>query len=196
MTDAFTRFDDADVRDLVAEFPLAWVAARDPGSSPGEASLLPLLGEYDATGRLVALLGHLGRHNPLHARLAASPGATILFNGPHGYISPAQARLRDWGPTWNYAQLAIAADIVFEPDGAHEAIAALVDAMEGDGWSSAELGDRYAGMAGAIVAFRARVTAVTGRFKLGQDEGRPVFDAIVRNHPDAALVRWMRRFDR
>ena len=132
--------------------------------------------------------------------LSAQPAATILFNGPHGYVSPAQAGLRDWGPTWNYAQLTIAADVVFEPDGAHEALAALVDAMEGPkesgAWSSAELGDRYAGMANAIVAFRAHVTAVAGRFKLGQDERRPVLDAILRNHPDGALVRWMRRFDR
>lgn len=200
VTDAFTRFDDADIRDLVAEFPLAWIVARDPSSDPAAASLLPLLGEYDETGRLVRLLGHLGRRNPLYAQLTERPAATILFNGPHGYVSPAQAGLRDWGPTWNYAQLTVAADVVFEPADTDDALAALVEAMEGPkengAWSSAELGDRYAGMAGAIVAFRAHVTAIAGRFKLGQDERRPVFDAILRNHPDVALVRWMRRFDR
>lgn len=200
VTNAFARFDDADVLALVAEFPLAWIVARGASSDPAEASLLPLLGEYDEAGRLVRLLGHLGRRNPLYALLSARPAATILFNGPHGYVSPAQAEWRDWGPTWNYAQLTVAADILFEPDGADAALTALVEAMEGPtddgGWSSAELGGRYAGMAGAIVAFRAHVTAVAGRFKLGQDERRPVFDAIVRNHPDAALVRWMRRFDR
>lgn len=192
MTDLFGRFDAADVRDLIGEYPLAWVVAR--GSS--EASLLPLLGEYDEGGGLVRLLGHLGRRNPLYMRLRKAAAATILFTGPQGYVSPDHAGLRDWGPTWNYAQLTIAADIVFEPERSDEALAALVGAMEGDRWSSAELGERYAGMTGAIIGFRAHVTALEGRFKLGQDERRLVFEAILAHHPDAALVRWMRRFDR
>ena len=192
MTERFSQFEAADVRDLIAEYPLAWVVAR----GTAEASLLPLLGEYDEAGGLVRLLGHLGRRNPLHARLREASAATILFNGPQGYVSPDHAGLRDWGPTWNYAQLTIAADVVFEPERTEEALATLVSAMEGDRWSSAELGDRYAGMTGAIIGFRAHVATLDGRFKLGQDERRPVLDAILRNHPDAALVRWMRRFDR
>lgn len=192
VTAAFERFTDADVRELLAAFPLAWVVAGDTA----EASLLPLLGEYDASGRLVSLLGHMARRNPLFARLSDAPGATILVNGPQGYISPDHAERRDWGPTWNYAQLVIAAEIGFVPDESEAALAALVQAMEGDRWSHRELGQRYAGMAGAIVGFRARVIHVSGRFKLGQDEAPAVFDAICRNHPDMVLVRWMQRFRR
>lgn len=185
----FDQFTDADVRDLIAQYPLAWVTAPS-----GEASLLPLLGEYDAGGRLVRLLGHLARRNPLHARLAADPYATILITGPSGYVSPVQAERRDWGPTWNYAQVVIRADIVFEPEGTDAALSALVEAMEDDRWASTELGDRYPGMSAQVIAFRAHVRGMTGRFKLGQDEDRTVFDAILRNHPDPALVSWMRRF--
>lgn len=192
MSGAFDRFTDADVRDLVTEFPLAWLVASDAA----EGSLLPLLGEYDAAGRLVSLLGHLGRRNPLHARLDAAPAATILVNGPQGYVSPDQAERRNWGPTWNYAQLVIAAEVRFVPEESEAALAALVHAMEGDRWTHHELGPRYGGMAGAIIAFRASVTGLTGRFKLGQDEDDAVFEAICRNHPDAALVHWMRRFRR
>lgn len=192
VTNAFLRFDDADVRDLVAEYPLAWVAARNTA----DASLLPLLGEYDGQGRLIRLLGHMGRRNPLYLSLSEAPAATVLINGPHGYISPDQAGRRNWGPTWNYAQLVIAAEVVFEPDETDHALAALVHAMEGDRWTSAELGARYGGMAGAIVAFRAHVTEVQGRFKLGQDEDAEVFEAIAGSHSDAGLVRWMKRFRR
>jgi transcriptional regulator len=192
MSAAFERHGDADLRDLIADYPLAWVVAR--GSST--ASLLPLLGEYDGEGRLVSLLGHMGRRNALFATLAADPAATILFNGPNAYVSPDHAERRDWGPTWNYAQATVAAEVTFLPEAGDEALARLVDAMERGRWTHEELGARYAGMAQAIVAFRARVTGVEARFKLGQDEAPEVFEAICRNHPDAALVRWMRRFAR
>lgn len=189
MGPSFDQFTDADVRDLIAQYPLAWITAPS-----GEASLLPLLGEYDADGRPVRLLGHMARRNPLHAELATAPRATILINGPSGYVSPAQAERQNWAPTWNYAQVVIRADIVFQPEETDSALASLVEAMEGDRWTSAELGDRYAGMAGRVIAFRAHVRALSGLFKLGQDEDRVVFDAILRNHPDPALVSWMRRF--
>jgi transcriptional regulator len=186
----FDQHTHADVSDLIAEYPLAWVCAR----ASDEASLLPLLGEYDAEGRLVALFGHMARRNPLHARLTAAPEATVLFTGPQAYVSPAQAERRNWGPTWNYAKLVIGATVEFLPDAVDEALAALTRAMEGDRWKADELGARYAGMASAVVAFRAHVTSMTARFKLGQDEAPEVFAAICRNHPDAGLVRWMRRF--
>jgi transcriptional regulator len=192
MSAAFERFETGDVQDLIADYPLAWVQARDTGAQ----SLLPLLGEYDADGRLTHLLGHMGRSNPLHARLVADPAATILFNGPQAYVSPRYAEKLNWGPTWNYAQLAITAEIDFLPEQSDHALDTLTAAMEGDRWSARELGPRYAGMAAMIIAFRARVTVLTGRFKLGQDEGDQTFAAILRNHPDAALVAWMRRFAR
>jgi transcriptional regulator len=191
MGTAFDRFTATDVADLIAEYPLAWITA--PG---GSASLLPLLGEYDGEGVLVRLLGHMARSNPLVPAFSAAPRAQILFTGPHGYVSPDHAGKRDWGPTWNLAQLVVAADIIFEPEATGESLDALVDAMEQGRWTSADLGARYEGMAAAVIAFRAHVVSLDGRFKLGQDESRPVFDSIVLRHPDAALVRWMRRFAR
>ncbi|WP_380780372.1 FMN-binding negative transcriptional regulator [Sphingomonas sp. R86520] len=192
MSAAFATFEPGDVRDLIADYPLAWVTT--PEHAP--PSLLPLLGEYDADGRLTHLLGHMGRRNPLHARLVQAPSATILVNGPQGYVSPAHADRRDWGPTWNYTQLVIDAQIVFLPDETDHALDALTFAMEGDRWTARELGSRYDGMASAIIAFRATVTSLTGRFKLGQDEAPETFAAIVERHPNPALVSWMRRFAR
>jgi transcriptional regulator len=192
MSSGFDSFDATDVRDLIAEYPLAWVVATDAGGQ----SLLPLLGEYDADGRLTHLLGHMGRSNPLYAQLSADPVAKILFTGPQGYVSPDHAGRRNWGPTWNYAQLAITAETNFLPNESVYALDTLTLAMEGDRWSARELGPRYEGMAAAIIAFRAQVTALTGRFKLGQDEPDETFASIVRTHPDTALVAWMQRFAR
>jgi transcriptional regulator len=196
MTSVFGRYSTADVRALIAEHPLAWVLPR--GGPAGAASLLPLLGEYGPDGALVSLLGHMGRGNALAAALAADPHATVLFTGPQGYVSPAQAGLDDWGPTWNYAQVAVDCEITVTADLTEPAIGRLVETMEGDGpdaWRAAALGGRYAAMRERIIGFRARVTHLTARFKLGQDENGTVLQSILDTHPDPALVAWMRRMN-
>ena len=196
MTSPFSRYEAADVRDLIAEYPLAWVCAA--GGEAEQASLLPLLGEYDGEGRLVRLLGHMARRNLLVERLQADPRVLILVSGPHAYVSPEHAGRRDWGPTWNYAQLRIEAELVFEPEQTGAAITELVDAMEqgrSDPWSSSELGERYSGMEAMVIGFRATVTKLHGLFKLGQDERPEVLASILATIGDPALVRWMRRFN-
>ncbi len=192
----FERFGGADVRDLISEYPLAWILPRD--GEVREASLLPLLGEFDAQGRLTDIVGHMGRRNPLFAALSNDPRAVVLFRGPESYVSPEHAGKRDWAPTWNYAQLRIEAEVEFMPEETGAAVARLVEAMEAPRaapWRSEELGDRYAQMERAIIGFRARVTRLTGRFKLGQDETPETLKTIIANLPDAAMARWMRRFN-
>jgi transcriptional regulator len=197
VTDVFETFVAGDVRDLIAEYPLAWVCATV--GDMASASLLPLLGEYGPDGELTHLLGHMARRNELFAALSNAPRASLLFQGPQAYVSPEHAGRRDWGPTWNYAQLRIDADIEFLPAETAMSVDVLTAAMERGRdapWEKSEIAPRYDAMLRAIVAFRARVVRVRGRFKLGQDEARPVFQNIVATHDDAALVRWMQRFDR
>lgn len=192
----FERFDGADVQKLVEDYPLAWVCGG--GAADMEASLLPLVGRFDGQGELVELIGHLMRSNPLHAALTADRRATILFHGPDSYISPEHAGVRDWGPTWNYAQLKIRADVAFDDDLTEPSLDLLIDAMEKgrlQPWSKEELGSRYRGMLDRIIGFRATVIDLSGKFKLGQDEGKETLAAIVGTLPDEAMVAWMRRFN-
>lgn len=196
MIDIFDHYADRDVSDLIGEYPLAWLCARDGRAE--HASLLPLLAECDAAGGLTHLVGHMARRNPLFEALSADCRALVLFNGPGAYVSPEHAQVRNWAPTWNFAQLRIEAEIVFEPEQTDAALDLLVTAMEVDRpapWQPPELGERYAQMRTAIIAFRARVTTVRGRFKLGQDESPDVLRAILENLPDPAMTRWMRRFN-
>ncbi|MBL0914070.1 MAG: FMN-binding negative transcriptional regulator [Sphingopyxis sp.] len=193
----FERFDEADVRKLVTDDPLAWVCGG--GAADMEASLLPLIGVYDEQGALVELIGHLMRSNPLHAALVADPRATILFHGPDSYVSPEHAGVRDWGPTWNYAQIKARAEVHFDDALTEPSLDMLIDAMEKgrlQPWSKEELGERYRGMLGRIIGFRATVTELTGKFKLGQDESRETLAMIVETLPDDATVDWMRRFNK
>lgn len=192
----FARFGTSDIRDLIAEFPLAWVCAR--GAAPVQASLLPLIGEYGPDGRLSQLVGHMARRNPLAAALSAAPDAVLLFKGPDGYVSPEQAGRRDWAPTWNYAQLCIEAQVSFRPEETDAAVARLVEVMEAGRaapWGPGELGARYELMARQIIGFRAEVTGLSGAFKLGQDEAPETLRCIFDRTDDPALVRWMRRMN-
>ncbi|MBB4630864.1 FMN-binding negative transcriptional regulator [Sphingosinicella soli] len=192
----FEQFAPEDVRALIEAYPLAWVCGG--GAADMEASLLPLVGVFGEDGTLVELIGHMGRANPLHAALAADPRATILFKGPDAYVSPEHAGLRNWGPTWNYAQLKIGAEITFDAGFTETSLQVLLDAVEtgrAQPWNADELGARYEKMLAQIIGFRARVTGLSGRFKLGQDEAPETLQSILGSLPDAATAAWMRRFN-
>jgi transcriptional regulator len=193
----FERFDETDVCKLIEEYPLAWVCGGGPADM--EASLLPLVGRFDEKGNLVELIGHLMRSNPLYAALVADPRSTILFHGPDSYISPEHAGRRDWAPTWNYAQLKIRAEVRFDDALTEPSLNLLIDAMEHGRirpWTSEELGERYKAMLTRIIGFRASVTGMTGKFKLGQDEQTETLTSILGSLPDSDTVDWMRRFNK
>lgn len=192
----FTQYALEDVRRLVADFPLAWVLA--PGAPIGAATPLPLLGRYDAQGRLTGLVGHMVRRGELCARLSARPEVEILFTGPQGYVSPEWSGRRDWGPTWNYAVLRIAGKVQFDADFTGEAIAQLVAACEegrAQPWTPVELGPRYDTMLGAVIGFTIAITGFDATFKLAQDESDEVLSHLVEAHPDPVLRDWMRRLN-
>lgn len=195
MTDLFERFEPVDVHDFIAEYPLAWLLAS--GGRANEAAQLPLLGEYD-DGGLVSLLGHIPRRHSLVPALGAKSAGLVLFQGPQAYISPDQAGIRNWAPTWNFMQLSIEVEIEFLPGKTGAALSALVQKMEKpcpNPWDAGELGDRYDVLEQRVIAFRAHVKRLVGRFKLGQDERPDVRDSIIRSLDDRPLASWMRRFE-
>jgi len=193
----FEDYSPADVRDLIQAYPLAWVCDR--AGSADNSSLLPLIGEYSEAGRLTCLVGHFARSNPLFQALRADRRALILFTGPQAYVSPADIGDRAWAPTWNYAQVRVEADIAFEPPCTDDALAVLVDMMESRReapWHPRELGARYDEMVQRIIGFRACVSKVRGRFKLGQDERGSVLNRMVDHAADPSMKEWLARFGR
>ena len=189
--------ENADIAALIADYPLAWVLPRC--ADAGQPHLLPLLARTDTEGRVTTLIGHMGRRNPLVAAFEQSPDALILFTGPQGYVSNGHVSNPRWAPTWNYGQVRIEARITLEPAGGDAALLDLVETMdagEKTGWRPADAGPRYRAMEQAIIAFRADVTRIEPRFKLGQDENIGTLREILDRHPDPTLVRWMRRINR
>jgi transcriptional regulator len=180
---------------LIAEYPLAWIVSG--GAEGFAATPLPLLAETGDGGTVTALLGHFARTNPQVGALHEAPTATILFQGPHGYVSPGLLSNRNWAPTWNYAVVRIDVRIEFVPEENGRALETLVATMERGRerpWTPAELGDRYAALAPRIIAFRAHVQAIHATFKLGQDERAATFAEIVGGLGDPVLAAWMAEF--
>jgi transcriptional regulator len=186
MTGPYEPRGAADIAQLIAEYPLAWLVSRDFHASP-----LPLIAERDGSGAVVALLGHCALRNRLVGDFRADPRGLVLFNGPSGYVPTSLLSKPDWAPTWNYAVLRFTVEVEFVGEETRDAIEQLVAKMEGSAWSTASLGPRYNRMLDQIIAFRAHVRSAEHRFKLGQDESPQGFAEIIAGHGDRTLTQWM-----
>jgi len=186
------------VADLVRAYPLAWVVS--PASAVA-ATPLPLRPVVNADGRIEALLGHFARRNPQVAALQADPAARVLLLGPSGYISPSWMADRTQAPTWNYASVEFRVEVEFADDEASlravlDDLIAAMEARRPHAWAATDMGDRYAVLAGRIVAFRAAVVEERCVLKLGQDERDDVYADIIEGLGDAGevgLIDWMTR---
>ncbi|QSX77932.1 FMN-binding negative transcriptional regulator [Agrilutibacter solisilvae] len=157
---------------MVSAYPFALLISAGPGMPT--ATPLPLLLERSASGT-GTLIGHMARNNPQVDVLRNDPRALAVFQGPHGYISPSWLVDRTQAPTWNYETVHFQVEVQFhdELEATTSAISRLVAHMERgrpDAWSIADMGPRYASLAGAVIAFDARITATHAIFKLGQNE--------------------------
>lgn len=186
-----TRFSPtpAQIAALVRAQPLAMVVSQ--GEAGFATTPLPLLATIGAEGEVTEFLGHFSRANPQVQMLQSNPNALVLFQGPHGYISPSAISDRRWAPTWNYAMAQFEVEIRFDAAENAHSIETLVAAMEGEAWSSSSLGERYDRMLGRIIAFRAQVTSSSAKFKLGQDETDRQFAEIVDWLGDSPLAALM-----
>jgi transcriptional regulator len=182
LTAPIYRPSAADIEGLVEAWPFALLISNADGQPI--ATPLPLLLEKAPAGAL-SLLGHFGRANPQIAALQAAPRALVVFQGPHGYISPSWLRDRTQAPTWNFmiAQMDVVVRFDDAPGAAIEAVDRLSAAMEAGrprAWSPIEMGERHERLAGGVIAFRADVVGIDAKFKLGQNERGDVFADILR----------------
>ncbi|MBX3505032.1 MAG: FMN-binding negative transcriptional regulator [Parvibaculum sp.] len=122
----------------------------------------------------VVLLSHMARANPQWRFFRDGGEALAIFQGPHGYISPAWYATPNRVPTWNY--IAVHAygvpRILDAPGAAHTALAALTHHFESRRdapWTMAALDEREAEkLVAALVVFELPVVRLDGKWKLGQ----------------------------
>jgi len=155
------------------------------------ASHLPFLHDREAD----LLHAHVARGNPQWQHVAASPDVLVMFQGPHGYVSPTW--YADPGvPTWNYTAVHVYGRARAVDDaaatGRHvERLAARFEHGGAAPWVPSYDPKRLSG----IVGIEIRITEIQGKFKLSQnrsaeDRARVVarFEST-RTDNDAALAR-------
>lgn len=170
-----------DIDNLVANYPFSLLVSGV--ATTLSATPLPLLLERDTNGT-ITLFGHFARANPHVAELEKQPEALVIFQGPHGYISPSWYHDRTQAPTWNFATVHFSVRVEFlrTTEATRNVVEKLSAAMESgrpQAWNPADMGERYERLLPAIIAFRAHVLETRAKFKLGQNERLDVLEDAI-----------------
>jgi transcriptional regulator len=161
-------------------------------------SHLPVLVRETEHGLVIA--GHVARANPHWRAMDGQSDALVIFQGPHGYISPTwYAAATPAVPTWNYTVVHAHGKPRAREDAGFTAgvLEELTARYEGTaGWSSRSVPpDYYRGLLDAIVGFELPVTRYEAKFKLGQnrsDEDRAAVAAALERAGARDLAELMR----
>ncbi|MDZ4379938.1 MAG: FMN-binding negative transcriptional regulator [Parvibaculum sp.] len=194
----FAQKESAECLALIEREPFGLLVTGSGGAP--FATHLPFL--LQQRGAQAVLTGHVARANPHWRAFDGAQEALAVFQGPHGYISPAWYASSAKVPTWNYVAVhAYGAPRVVEDAGAAlEAIASLTARFETgrpDPWTMSSLPDGAAEkLLAALVVFEMPVVRLEGKWKLGQhmvEEDRlGAVAGLEREGGDAALAEAMR----
>jgi transcriptional regulator len=129
------------------------------------ASHLPFL--HDREGR--TLHAHVARGNPQWQHIAANADVLVMFQGPHGYVSPTWYAAPGV-PTWNYTAVHVYGRARVLDDaaatGRHvEKLAARFERGSAAPWVPDYDTRRLAGIVGVEIA----IGEIQGKFKLSQN---------------------------
>jgi transcriptional regulator len=141
-----------------------------------EVAHLPFVLDRGA-GKHGTLLGHVARANPLWKAFDGTQPALVIFQGPHGYVSPSWYASRQSVPTWNYAVVhAVGRPKLADDEELVGILNQLVRNNEDglpDSWSPSELEPAaYEKLRMEIAGFKMEIQEITGKFKLGQNRTR------------------------
>ena len=183
---------------LMREHPFASLISLDNAGLP-YITQLPL--HPEARGDQLTLLGHCAKANPHWQFLRDRPQSTVVFTGPHAYLSPKVYPDLARVPTWNYltVQCSVPATLVEEPEAKDRLLKKRIADHEPECAEQGRgLGDEFAQkMLGGIVGFELRVTDLQSKIKINQH--RPESHATMRaryrtgNDNERALALWMDR---
>jgi transcriptional regulator len=141
---------------------------------------------------------HVARANPQWTHLAAAPDVLVIFQGPHGYVSPTWYATKDAVPTWNYTAVHVYGHARAVDDAAltrqHvERLAARYERGNAAPWVPSFDPRRLAGIVGIEIG----ITEIEGKFKLSQNRSAADRAGVIEKlmasgaDNDVALARLM-----
>ena len=177
------RLDDQAARAIVRDNPWAMLVT---GDGRPEATHLPVLLDEAVTDRL-EVVGHVARADPQARALETAAEVLLVFQGPHGYVSPSWYGDGPYVPTWNYVAVhARGVPELLEGEPAYDVLRATVERFEAafpQPWDLGSVEGYARRIAAGTVCFRLRPTSVDAKGKLSQDKPE-----AVRRRVTAALA--------
>lgn len=161
----YSSNDAHKMRALIKQFPFADLLTNKNGVL-GHTKLPVILKDN-------TLLAHIDIHNPQVEALELGDEITVIFSGPHTYISPNIYSTTQL-PTWNYMYVSLKATINehLKDAKAKKALIELTEQQEQNSTAySLDIENKKMEKAlPYILTFSATITNWHGRFKLSQDK--------------------------
>ncbi|GGX52598.1 FMN-binding negative transcriptional regulator [Streptomyces noursei] len=186
--------------DLIRRNPLAQLVTNGSAADGPWATHLPIIQDpgmteaWDAGLSGGLLLGHMNRRNPHWSALRTDDVVLLTFTGPHAYVSPTVYQKVPAAPTWNFTAVHVHG-VVEKIDSLEETLGvvqATVSALEGEmgtGWDMHDSVNYFRSIVSGVGAFRVRVTAAEGMFKLSQEQEPLVRDRVQESFAERGCSR-------
>lgn len=153
------------------------------------------------------LTAHMARANPQWKHFKPGNPITVIFQGPHAYISPAWYKPDPQNvPTWNYVAVHVTgeASIIENPAESFQSVkkqSEYYEKLKGTGWSLPVDGEKHlAGDIRAIVSFRIRIEKIDAKFKLSQrdleNRDNVITELRKMDSESQQLANWMDRINK
>jgi transcriptional regulator len=200
----FNEARPAVLRAFVRDHPLGLLVTQNRAGGI-DANSIPFILDADGDGPGV-LRAHVARANPLWTTARDDVDALVVFQGPHGYVSPAwypsKAEHGKVVPTWNYVMVQARGRLrAIEDRGwLRNFVGRLTERHEGAREAPWAIGDAPADyidtMLGAIVGIELTLTSLVGKWKVSQNRSAAdragVVEGLGREHGDADLAAEVR----
>ena len=183
---------------FMQQYDFAILVTNGPDGLPA-ISYAPVMVEADDAS--IQLSFHLARANDHNELLKAGTPTTVIFRGPHAFISPTWYASPNAVPTWNYTVVHASGtcEVMPDPDTVMPMLNDLTHLYDRTHPDYTQEG--HGNMLPGIVAYRMTVTTLEGKFKLGQN--RPLADRVgmrqkleaSRRDDSRALAAIMKEFE-
>jgi transcriptional regulator len=174
--------DRAYLLDFMEEFSFAMVVTGQPAV---QITNVPTILER-APEQWGKIWWHLAKANPQNEAMRGP--ATIVFRGPHQYISPNWYQTKTAVPTWNFAVVHVTGNPRRIDDDAAMAAGLRRLVMRNEGqyggggaWDYDQIpASQLKGMRGGIVAYEMAIERVEAKFKLGQERNEQDREGVLK----------------
>lgn len=174
----FNPKEQNQILDLVKNYPFVTMISKDEAGNLS-ISHIPVVTEI-VNNEIKSIKGHFSLKNTHVKHLQSDSKVTLIFNGPHTYITPTWYKSGRDVPTWNYCVAHIHGRLEFNSsfDEICSNLKALTKVFEygPNAWSfelPADLKDTKH-LTSAIIAFTVIPEKIEAKFKLSQN--RPLID--------------------